>query len=206
MRYVYGHKHNFRFQTIFPGDRIGMFTVLEYLRGPRHAHVRVRCDCGNEVTVRVDHLRGPNATKSCGCEKRKQRIASNKARATHGHAVNAQHSASYRSWTNMNSRCRYEYDRAWEHYGGRGIKVCERWRFGTPDAFSHFLQDMGPRGVDEHGKLMVIDRIDNDGNYEPSNCRWTTQKANIANRRNNGNYGGARKRKKKALNQAAPLS
>lgn len=88
----------------------------------------------------------------------------------------------------MNARCTYETDRSWKWYGGRGIEVCERWRFGTPDAFANFYADMGIRPDG-----MQIDRIDSDGNYEPSNCRWVTASTNIRNRRDLGNYGRPRK-------------
>lgn len=83
----------------------------------------------------------------------------------------------YRTWINMRIRC---YDRScdmYHNYGGRGITVCDRWR----ESFANFLEDMGRKP----GRLYEIDRINNDGNYEPGNCRWATRKQNIRNTRVN---------------------
>lgn len=95
-------------------------------------------------------------------------------RRVHGHSPKGAPTLTYRSWQSMISRCTYDTNASWEHYGGRGITVCERWR-----AFTNFLADMGER---PEGK--TLDRIDPDGNYEPSNCRWATPTEQRANRRN----------------------
>ena len=81
----------------------------------------------------------------------------------------------YRVWQGMRRRCQDKFVEAYACYGGRGIRVCERW-----SSFKNFLLDMGPRPSDSH----QIDRIDNDGNYEPRNCRWVTAGTNSRNRRN----------------------
>jgi len=83
--------------------------------------------------------------------------------------------AEYRAWSGLRGRCRNPKDAGYMHYGGRGISVCERW-----DSYDAFLKDMGRRP--RYG--YSIDRIDNDGNYEPSNCRWATASQQVRNRRN----------------------
>jgi hypothetical protein len=103
----------------------------------------------------------------------------------HGHYSNGVMSPTYQSWRNMIQRCTNPGSLRWQRYGGRGVTVCERWR-----AFENFLADMGERppnpvGWAKRRGLYSLDRIDNDGDYEPGNCRWATlceQRANRANR------------------------
>jgi len=83
----------------------------------------------------------------------------------------------YGVWSHMKERCNNPQNKSYKNYGGRGIKVCERWE----KSFLYFFQDMGKRPSNKH----EIDRIDNDGNYEPDNCRWTTRLSNARNKRNN---------------------
>lgn len=126
-----------------------------------------RCDCGKEKIVRVDNLKN-GGVKSCGCL--------NIERSTkHGHAKNYKKSRTYQSWFNMVQRCTNSNGEKYPIYGGRGIKVCNRWR-----KFKNFLEDMGERPREHQ-----IDRIDNDRNYCKNNCRWATLKQQARNKTNN---------------------
>jgi len=158
------------------GKRFHELTVLR--RGAPSASGRVRwecrCDCGATITVQSNNLMSGN-TKSCGCTADERTAI---AHTVHGH--NKSHteggpSPEYISWQRMKSRCHNERDPKYPDYGGRGISVCSRWL----DSFVNFLADMGPRPADT-----TLDRYpDNDGDYEPDNCRWATPVEQRANRR-----------------------
>jgi hypothetical protein len=133
--------------------------------------VRTRCFCGTEsVSQRRAVVSGKK--KSCGCA---QRAAFERNRAPkHGHTAGGGASPTWRSWNSMMTRCYNERHEHFAEYGGRGIKVCERWH-----EFANFLADMG-----ERPKGKTLDRYPNgDGDYEPGNCRWATPKEQAANRR-----------------------
>lgn len=128
-----------------------------------------KCDCGTVRIVSGASLRRGHS-ESCGCLARdKTALRSTK----HGAAVHTRRTREYRTWLNMRDRCRNENNPGYINYGGRGIIVCSRW-----DSFSNFFSDMGrcPPGL-------TIDRINNDGNYEPSNCHWATSKEQSNNQR-----------------------
>lgn len=114
------------------------------------------CACGRLKTIASRHLLD-GATKACGCLNR-----------LHGQSRTPLHHI----WTAMLQRCSNPNSQNYHRYGGRGIRVCERWM-----DFKNFALDMGPRP-----KGLTLDRINNDGNYEPLNCRWTTMAAQTANR------------------------
>ncbi len=123
-----------------------------------------RCDCGTEAAVNGANLRN-GSSESCGCSKE-----------SHLETVGAKPTTEYRAWVSMLTRCYNPNTKYWKHYGGRGIAVCERWR----NNYENFLADMGRRP----GRGYSIDRYpDNDGNYEPGNCRWATAKQQAANKR-----------------------
>lgn len=128
------------------------------------------CDCGRLSVVRAGSLR-TGSTRSCRCGGSRP-----PSQRTHGHCPRACASGEYKSWSAMLGRCYRARNHSYKHYGGRGITVCPRWR----DSFESFLADMGTRPDGT-----TLDRINNDGNYEPSNCRWATATVQQNNRGNN---------------------
>lgn len=167
-----GHKG---YREDIAGVRYGRLLVLSYFgKGKdRQSLWNVKCDCGKEFVLPKSCMVS-GSTASCGC----LRSELNAANATkHGEAGKWRDphakSREYRAWCEMKKRCNSK-GRHFEYYGARGIKVCDRWS----DSFSAFLEDMGrcPPGLE-------LDRKDNDGNYEPGNCRWATRSEQVINSR-----------------------
>ena len=148
-----------------PGRTYGILRVIGYLEQPGHHNGKYRVEClrcGNVVDVWAPRL----WTAKTGRKKRCSRYC----------LQNKTHPL-YSVWQGMKKRCNNSSASGYDNYGGRGISVCKRWQ----DSFTSFVKDMGSRPTAEHS----IERVDNEGNYEPSNCVWATSEVQARNKRNN---------------------
>lgn len=151
--------------------RFGRLTVISFVgivgKNP-HNQWKCVCDCGNEIVVSGANLRS-NVAKSCGCL---QKEKASEANTKHGQSKKTKE---YSAWIGMRKRCNTKSSEDYPDYGGRGIKVCERW-----DLFSNFVEDMGIAPKD-----FSLDRIDVNKGYSPDNCRWADAKTQARNKTNN---------------------
>jgi hypothetical protein len=171
-----GHSHNFINLT---SRQFGRLLVLKYAGKNRQGKAlwECHCDCGNSVIVLGDSLCS-GRTKSCGCSRVENAAKGSKASITHGHTRNGKRSPEYYTWSGMTQRCTNPHRWNFKDYGGRGIQVCRRWC----TAFATFFADMGPKPTPKH--RYSLDRWpNNDGNYEPGNCRWATRSQQSSNQR-----------------------
>ena len=162
-----------RFKPVEIGQKFGYLTVLDVYRGESCWMCRCKCDCGNIKDIAKSGLT-TGRTTSCGCyNRRRVHEACSKGNFTNTRL--------YHTWENMKARCLNKNSPEYHNYGGRGITICDEWR----DDFLKFRDWAINNGWDEtHNKFEIsLDRINVNGNYEPSNCRWATYKEQVNNQR-----------------------
>lgn len=160
------------------GQQFGQFTVINVSRkvqsGKRERYYwNCKCECGNFKEVRTDCLTS-GTVQSCGCLKKAQ----DRINLTKFHRHKLSNTNLWHVYYSMRRRCYHPDDSHYSNYGGRGIAICDEWK----DSFDNFIKWAFNNGYEEG---LQIDRIDNNGNYEPHNCRWVSLKSNCRNRGSN---------------------
>jgi hypothetical protein len=147
-------------QTDITGHKFGRLTAVNFVKKyKKHLYWLFRCDCGQDIIIEKGHAASGHS-KSCGCLNNEARAISNRK---HGMCYTPE----YKAWSSLIFRTTSSNFKESDRYIGRGITVCDSWR----NSFEQFYKDMGTRPSLKHS----VDRINNDGNYEPSNCRWATR-------------------------------
>lgn len=149
------------------GQKFGMLIAVKKVECKNvRVHWECQCDCGNTVIVAANNLKNGH-TKSCGCYKQQRGVDANIRHGQTGTRL-------YKIWTDMKYRCTNPQDNRYQNYGGRGIKVCDEWSNDFKTFYDWAM-------VNGYSKELTIDRIKVNGNYEPSNCKWSTYKEQANN-------------------------